>query len=64
MDEEDLLTVTAQRIPCKGGDEFDAFSRWREVLNWKPGELKAIKRSYNRRVRRSVRRELKLKGIS
>ena len=46
------------RIPMKGGDEEDAFTSWRRVFGWRPGTIKAIKRKYNKRVRRTIRREL------
>lgn len=37
------------------GDEYDALTRWRHVLHWKPGARKAIKRGYNRRQRVRMR---------
>lgn len=40
------------RLPLVSGDEQDAFTRWRRVLAWRAGERAAIKRRYNRRVRR------------
>lgn len=46
------------RIPLKGGDEYDAFSKHgRKALCYlnKPGICKAIKRKYNRRFRRLAR---------
>jgi hypothetical protein len=42
-----------------GGDEFDAFTGWRYLLNWEPGERKELKRQYNRRQRRMLKDELK-----
>ncbi len=39
----------------KSGDEYDAFTRWRKMLIWKPGQLKKIKRRYNKRVRQAVK---------
>jgi len=48
------------QIPMVGGDEYDALTRWRRYLNWKPGERKRIKRRYNKRVRRHVRLDLRL----
>lgn len=44
------------RIPLKGGDEFDALTSWRRFFHWKAGDRKAIKRGYNRRVRRLGKR--------
>lgn len=41
------------RIPLKGGDEVDALSKNHLVHSWRPGQRKAAKSSYNRRVRRS-----------
>lgn len=40
--------------PTKGGDEYDAFSGRRRVLNsfGRPGVAKAAKASFNRRVRK------------
>ena len=41
-----------KRIKLKGGDEYDAFSRAsRTLLHWRSGEVKKIKRKYNKRVR-------------
>ena len=41
-----------KRIKLKGGDEYDAFSRAsRSLLQWRSGEVKKIKRKYNKRVR-------------
>ena len=47
------------RIPSKGGDEHDAFTRWRKLLFWQKGELKRIKRAFNKRVRREAKRGVK-----
>jgi hypothetical protein len=41
----------AHIIPMTSGDEFDALTRWRHFLHWKPGARKAINRGYNRRQR-------------
>ena len=43
----------SKRVPLKGGDEHDAFSKARRFLRWKSGRLKKIKRAYNKRFRRS-----------
>lgn len=43
-------------VPLKGGDERDAMTGWRKYLNFRPGERKAAKVSYNRRVRREGQR--------
>ena len=47
-----------RRIPMNSGDEFDALTRWRHSLYWKPGERSAIKRRYRRRERRQAKRAL------
>ena len=36
----------------KGGDEYDALTKSRKWYFWKPGELKRIKRGYNKRFRK------------
>ena len=45
-------------IPLKTADEYDAFTKWRSVYIWKPGQIKSIKRRYNKRVRRLSKKEL------
>jgi hypothetical protein len=45
-------------IPMKGGDEYDALTRWKRFLRWRPGERKAIKRGYNKRARRVARERI------
>jgi hypothetical protein len=47
----------AKRV-MKGGEERDAFTRWRYVMFWRPGERKAIKARVNRRERRGERQRL------
>lgn len=37
------------------GDEYDAFTRWRAVHIWQPGQLKRIKRRAGKRERRDAR---------
>ena len=44
-------------IPMKNGDEYDALTKWKRFLHWKPGERKRIKRGYNKRVRQQGRKE-------
>jgi len=42
------------RIQMKGGDEYDALSRKSKGLHrWRSGERKALKRKYNKRVRKT-----------
>ena len=48
----------SKRIPMKGGDEYDAFSKYRKFLCWRSGQLKKIKRAYNKRFRRHIREQL------
>ena len=46
------------RESMKGGDEFDAFTRWRHLLcvfHNNTGLRKAMKRKFNKRVRRKAR---------
>lgn len=33
-------------------DENDAYTAWRRLLHWRPGQIKAIKRRTHRRERR------------
>ena len=44
--------------PCRNGDEYDVFTKWRRIISWKTGELRRIKRAYNRRARRLERVKL------
>jgi hypothetical protein len=47
-----------KRIPLNG-DEMDAFSKYRKFLRWKRGNLKRIKRAYNKRLRKVSKKEIK-----
>jgi len=47
------------REPMRSGDEFDALTWTRKFYFWHPGERKAIKRRFNKRVRRGIHTELK-----
>ena len=40
------------RIPLKSGDEYDALTKGRKFLHWKSGQIKKIKRAYNKRFRK------------
>lgn len=40
---------------CVGGDEYDAFTGWRQVLFWQRGELRKIKRRASKRERRTAK---------
>ena len=42
-----------------GGDEQDAFSRWRHIHSWRPGELRKIKRRAGKRERHIAREYLR-----
>ena len=48
------------RTKLSGGDEHDAFSRWRRWLCYlsRPGVVRAIKAKHNRRARRQAKEEL------
>ena len=46
------------QIPMKSGDEYDALTKWRRVCIWKPGQIKKIKRSFGKKVRRAIKLEL------
>ena len=48
--------------PLRGGDEYDAFTRWRRFLKWKAGSIKRVKRRYWHRVRQLVKLELRREG--
>ncbi len=43
----------SKRIPMKGGDEYDGLSKSsRKFYIWSRGQLKKIKRRYNKRFRK------------
>ena len=48
-----------KRIPAIDGDEHDAFTGWRKLLIWKPGQLKKAKRKYRKRFRQAEKKMLK-----
>lgn len=48
-------------IPLNSADEQDALTKWRLVLNWRPGQRKKIKNGYQKRVRQWIK--LKLNGF-
>ena len=45
-----------KRVPLKSGDEYDALSKSRKFHLWKSGQLKKIKRAYNKRFRKYSKR--------
>lgn len=49
--------MTSERrtgVVVRGGPEGDALTGWRRLLNFRAGERKAAKVSFNRRVRRQA----------
>ena len=44
------------KIPMKGGNEYDALTKARKYYNWSKGQLKKIKRGYNKRFRKAGKR--------
>lgn len=48
-----MQLMRRRRVPFKRGDEYDALTRWRHYLLWRPGERKAIKRRVSKRERRT-----------
>lgn len=58
-----MEAVVKHLIPCTSGDEYDALSRWAKVLYWRAGERKCIKRSYRRRERQWLRRQLQREAL-
>lgn len=47
------------RIPLKSADEYDALTRFRRFLRFRPGLRKSIRRGYNKRVRRLGKKVMK-----
>ena len=46
--------LMSKKIPMKGGDEYDALSKKsRKFYMWSKGQLKKIKRGYNKRFRKA-----------
>jgi capsid portal protein len=41
-----------KRTPMKGGDEYDGLTKARKFYLWKSGQMKKIKRAYNKRFRK------------
>ena len=52
----DQLEKLMSKIPMKGGDEYDALTKARKYYNWSKGQLKKIKRGYNKRFRKAGKR--------
>jgi hypothetical protein len=57
------MTERNDRIPLKGGDEYDALTRMRKWYGHTAGVVRQIKAQYNRRRRRMVRAELKKEPV-
>jgi hypothetical protein len=52
----DQLEKLMSKIPMKGGNEYDALTKARKYYNWSKGQLKKIKRGYNKRFRKVGKR--------
>ena len=57
------MTKKKDRIPLKGGDEYDAFEmrKWYKYLN-RSKVVKKIKRAYNKRFRKYGKEQTKSSG--
>tara|TARA_R110000737_G_scaffold326310_1_gene339972 strand:+ start:570 stop:749 length:180 start_codon:yes stop_codon:yes gene_type:complete len=55
------MTKKKERIPMKGGDEYDALTAARKFYMYlaRSGVSKAIKKKYNKRFRRHQKEELR-----
>jgi len=51
--------MMGHREQMVGGAEFDAFTRWRRFLHWKPGMRRWIKRHFWKRIRQHTRQQLR-----
>jgi len=47
------------KIPLIDGEEQDVFTNWRKILSWHKGEIKKVKRKYNKRTRRKWKEEIR-----
>jgi hypothetical protein len=50
--------MMGHRAELKSGDEYDALTGWRRVCGYKAGTVKAIKRKFNKRIRREAKGNL------
>jgi hypothetical protein len=48
----------SNKIPLKGGDEYDGLTKARKFYHWQSGQLKKIKRAYNKRFRKQAKSKL------
>lgn len=46
-----------ERIPLKGGDEYDALTGWKDLMDFHAGERKQAKKSYAKRLRKHLKKE-------
>jgi len=53
---ENYNAVMGHREKLVSGDEYDALTRGRSFYSYKAGTVKAIKRKFNKRVRRKAKR--------
>ena len=51
--------MMGHREALKGGDEYDALTRWKKFLRWKPRVRKLIKRQFWKRQRKTVDEHLR-----
>jgi len=42
----------SKRVPLKGGEQYRALTKARKFYIWRAGQLKKIKRAYNKRLRK------------
>ena len=47
--------MMGHRTKFRSMEELDAFTGWRRVSKWRAGQVKSIKRKFNKRVRRENR---------
>lgn len=50
--------MMGHREELKSGDEYDALTRWRRYVGYRAGTVKAIKRGFNKRVRREANQQI------
>jgi len=46
-----------KRMPMKTAEEYDALTKTKRFLHWKPGQRKEIKKKYNRKERQWLKTE-------
>jgi hypothetical protein len=51
--------MMGHRGKMRGAIEYDALTKWKRYLYWRPGERKLIKRGYNKRVRKLAKEKLR-----